>query len=143
MDARHLQNMKAKISLYVMMLALVLSACINGAAAPASAPGADAPGYQIELTTNPSQPAVGDSEIIVDVKDNKGMPVADAIVRLNAGMSGAMNHGDINGRADNKGGGKYGTRLKFSMAGEWNFTVTIERQNQPKFNKDLKVMVKS
>jgi len=135
--------MKAKISLYVMMLAFVLSACMNGASAPASAPGADAPGYQIELTTNPSQPAVGDSEIVLDVRDNKGMPVTDAIVRITAGMSGAMNHGDISGKADNKGGGKYGTRLKFSMAGEWNFTITIDRPNQLKFNKDLRVTVKS
>ena len=57
-------------------------------------------------------------------------------------MSGAMNHGDASGKADHKGGGKYTTRLKFSMANEWNFNISVEKPGQPTLSKDLKLTVK-
>ena len=126
----------------VAALLIVLSACMNisSSLTNPSGPGNDA--YQIELSTNPSPPVVGDAEVAVLLKDKTGMPVNDATVRITAGMSGAMNHGDASGKADNKGGGKYTTRLKFTMANDWNFNISVEQAGQPKFSKDIKLTVK-
>ena len=102
--------------------ALVLVAC-GGSDGPKSSAATE--GLLVTLQTNPVQPRLGQTELIVDVKDANGQAVDGANVTLKADMIG-HSMGDLSGQATGQTNGRYATRANLSMAGEWQVDVQVK-----------------
>ena len=129
-----------------MLMMIILSACnmanMNMGRAPAGNVGNHDKGdFVIELISDTATLSTGDTELMVSVKDKQGKVVDDAIVTVNADMT-MMSHGGISGKMQAKGGGKYSIRARFSMAGPWLLTVTLDKQGLPQGIKEIALSVK-
>jgi len=102
--------------------ALVLAACGGSGG---QTPSTSSEGLLVTLQTNPSQPRLGQTELIVDVKDADGRAVDGATVTLKADMIG-HSMGDLSGQATGQTNGRYATRANLSMAGEWQVDVRVK-----------------
>lgn len=112
--------------------ALVLVAC-SGSESPQ--PSAATEGLLVTLQTQPAQPRLGQTELIVEVKDTDGRAVDGATVTLKADMIG-HSMGDLSGQATGQSNGRYTTRANLSMAGEWQVDVqvkTVDKDVQRRF----------
>jgi nitrogen fixation protein FixH len=112
--------------------ALVLVAC-SGSDNPQSS--AVTEGLLVTLQTQPAQPRLGQTELIVEVKDADGRAVDGATVTLKADMIG-HSMGDLSGQATGQTNGRYTTRANLSMAGEWQVDVqvkTVDKDVQRRF----------
>lgn len=84
---------------------------------------ATAPDVQVDLTIAPSPPVVGDANVSLTLKDNKGLPVSGAQVSL----EGNMNHAGMKpsfAELVEKDPGQYEGTLDFTMGGDWFILVT-------------------
>ncbi len=108
--------------------ALLLGACT--APAPGAVPTAArvASGQpQVTLATQPD-PAltVGETELIIDVKDVSGQPLEGAAVIVIADMGGHSMDA-MQGLATDQGNGRYATKAPLEMAGDWTITVEVRQ----------------
>jgi hypothetical protein len=110
----------------IILIGLVgsLAAC-GSLGAPTPTPGvAD---VELTLTTNPSEPSIGDVELVINVMNNQGQPFTGADVNVVADhidMRGMLMHG----RASEQGNGQYALMANFSMSGNWKLSVQVTKQ---------------
>lgn len=93
----------------------------------------------ITLNTNPPTPAVGDIELVLELKDPQGQPLTGATVDVSADhtdMSGMT----MNGLATEQESGKYAITADFSMSGNWLVTVYV-RKDSLDFKKEIKLII--
>ena len=112
--------------------ALVLVACSGSDSLKSSAA---TEGLLVTLQTQPAQPRLGQTELIVEVKDVDGRAVDGATVTLKADMIG-HSMGDLSGQATGQSNGRYTARANLSMAGEWQVDVqvkTVDKDVQRRF----------
>lgn len=123
-------------SIFVLLsFALLLAACVSAQPTPAATGN-----YRIELNSDPNPPVASDTELRVTVKDKADQPVAGADVRVMATHVG-MNMGALNGKAVEQGNGQYTLQMRFSMAGDWKFTIQVDKPGQPQGVEEIKLTV--
>jgi multidrug efflux pump subunit AcrA (membrane-fusion protein) len=89
----------------------------------AQAPKGAAGDLKITLSTDPSSPRVGKTQLRIQVKDAAGAPVGGAKVGVTAGMQG-MPGPDLTARAGRELG-TYEAAVNLSMAGAWTVEVRV------------------
>jgi hypothetical protein len=94
----------------------------------------------IQFTTNPEPPRVGDVEYIVTVQDSSGKAVEGAQVHVSANMT-SMNMGLMTGVATDQGSGRYALKTKLAQSGEWKFTIQVDKPGIPQGIKEVKLDV--
>lgn len=86
--------------------------------------------YNVTITLEKS-PSVGQNDITINIKDDKGKDVTDANVLVEYTMPPMPGMGPMNykTKADSKGG-SYQARLNLSMAGSWTINVKITKSGK-------------
>jgi hypothetical protein len=117
-----------KLRSFVTLLVFLTMVGVSGCATPAATPAPAASGpVQVTLTTNPN-PAVssGETELVIEVKDDAGKAVSGATVQVSVDM---LSHsmGAMEGPATDQGNGRYATKVPFGMAGDWVVTVEVRQ----------------
>src|SRR5262245_46487227 len=88
----------------------------------------------LTLTTKPTPLGLGQNLFEVVVKDAKGQPVTDAVVSLVLVMPAdpKTKHPEMRteGELNKIGGGKYNGIAMVTMAGDWDVTVTANRNGR-------------
>ncbi len=79
---------------------------------------------QIDLTTEPSPPMMGQSELVIEIQDKDGKAINDAFLEIkgdmsHAGMAPVL--AEVNGGGEN---GRYQVPFQWTMGGNWIITVT-------------------
>lgn len=117
---------------------VLLAACVAGAA-PAGAPSTSAGPATVTLTPDPN-PMLANQEATLKIRlaDATGNGVSGAKVNVSAAHT-EMAHGSVDANATDNGNGEYVAKLKPSMAGTWNVTVTAEAGATKKANFDVQV----
>lgn len=110
------------IQLSVVAVAVLIAAC--GSTTLSTATPSNEP--IIELVTNPNPPTQGPVEIIVNVKDASGQPIANADVFV-SGNHTEMTGMSMNGKATSLGNGRYAIKANFGMAGNWKLQVQVKK----------------
>lgn len=118
-----------------------LLAFIGALLAACGTPTPAASSLNIQFTTNPDPPKVGDVEYIVTIQDSSGKTVEGAEVHVSANMT-AMNMGLMTGLATDQGGGRYTLKTKLTQSGEWKFTIQVDKPGIPQGVKEVKLDVK-
>ncbi len=80
---------------------------------------------QINLTTVPYPPILGEARLVIQIIDNAGMPVNDALLDIKGDMTHA---GMIPILAQIEGGGEdgfYNVPIEWTMGGDWVMSVTV------------------
>ncbi|HXG50813.1 MAG TPA: efflux RND transporter periplasmic adaptor subunit [candidate division Zixibacteria bacterium] len=100
-------------------------------AAPAAAGPAEkkAGGLNLSLETRPAKPKLGENVVRLTVRDAKGNPVQDAVVRITAVMN-MPGMAPLKTTARHVNGGVYEATVSFAMAGGWDLVVVVERSGQ-------------
>jgi hypothetical protein len=120
----------------ILVFALMIAGCSSAAQTqdPATEP------VKITLKTNPTVPAVGKTEIVLEIRDQKDQPLIGAKVDVGADhtdMSGMT----MGGAATEQGNGKYAITTDFSMSGNWKITVYIRKESLD-FKKDIVLKIR-
>jgi hypothetical protein len=116
------------------ILAVVLTGCSS-----AQPQATETDPVKITLNTNPPTPAVGDIELVLELKDPQGQPLTEATVDVSADhtdMSGMT----MNGLATEQEDGKYAITADFSMSGNWKVTVYARKEGLD-FKKDFELKI--
>lgn len=95
----------------------------------------------ITLTTSPNPLRPGPATFIIEVKDENGKPVDNAIVSFDLNMT-TMNMGIQKGNAKPQGSGKYVATGQISMLGPWRLATKITLPDKSVVNKDFVVSVR-
>ena len=82
----------------------------------------------ITLSTNPTTPVVGKTELILEIQDDEGQPMSDAKVEVSADHSD-MSGMTLTGFASEQEDGKYAIEAEFSMSGNWEVTVLVQKES--------------
>ena len=110
----------------LIIISILITVALVSACAPAATPTPASPGQpEITVSTNPNPPnSLVETELIIDVKDASGQPMAGATVNILADM---MTHsmGLMQGQATEQGNGRYATTVPFMMTGDWKVTVEV------------------
>src|SRR5581483_6080227 len=97
-------------------------------------------GLTISVSTTRESAKLGENTLRVRVKDDAGNPVTDATVNLEYTM-------DMPGMLIDKAGAKhvsagiYEVPVRFSMAGPWGVTVSVQRPGQAELRERFTVKV--
>ncbi len=96
---------------------------------------------QINLTTVPYPPILGQSRLVIQITDNEGLPVNDAGLDIKGDMTHA---GMVPILAKTVGGGKegfYNVPIEWTMGGDWiiNVTATLPDGTAVRKNFELRV----
>jgi uncharacterized GH25 family protein len=110
----------------IVLLAVFLAACGSGNTAT---PGAQESGkpVNIKVDTDPNPAAMGDIELVFNITDSNGKPIAGATVDVTAthiDMTGM----DMSGAATEQSTGKYAINANFSMSGNWKLKVYVRKE---------------
>jgi hypothetical protein len=130
-----MMNQRWKLLGIVLVLSALLASC--GSAAQQQDTSADP--VKITLKTNPPELAVGQIELILDLKDITDQPLTGARVDVSADhtdMSGMT----MSGPATEQEDGKYAVTADFSMSGNWKITVYIRKDNLD-FKKEIDLKI--
>lgn len=95
---------------------------------------------QISLSTNPNPPRLGQTTLVITVKDSNGKPVDNAIVFFDLNMT-AMNMGTQQGNAASQGNGQYAATGRLSMGGPWAVKTKVTMPGGEVINKDFTINV--
>ena len=79
-------------------------------------------GFAVVMTTEPATAAVGQSLVVVTLRDPAGAPVESARLNIEANMSHA-GMVPVMGRVDGGPGGVYRVPMTWTMAGDWYLDV--------------------
>jgi len=98
--------------------------------------------YEVEARIDKNPPVVGDNKITIEIKDSSGKYVTDAKVRVEYSMPAMPGMPPMNYKTDAELKGKeYLAKMNLSMAGPWNISVKITRNEKTlamKFTVDAK-----
>lgn len=97
-------------------------------------------GSQISLLTNPNPPRLGQTTLIITVKDKNNRPVDNAKVFFDLNMT-TMNMGTQQGNATSQGNGQYGATGSLSMGGPWAVRTKVTMPGGEIINKDFTINV--
>ena len=81
-------------------------------------------GFTVVMTTEPATAAVGQSVVVVTLRDPAGAPVESARLNIEANMSHA-GMAPAMGRVDGGPGGIYRVPMTWTMAGDWTLDITF------------------
>jgi hypothetical protein len=97
---------------------------------------------KLRVSTAPEPAKLGDNTLRIEVKDAQGQPVTDATVALEytMDMPGMMID---KAQASHGGGGVYEAKVRFTMAGPWGVTVSVQRPGQTEVRERFTVQVGS
>jgi Cu(I)/Ag(I) efflux system membrane fusion protein len=86
-------------------------------------------GLKLRVSTAPEPAKLGDNTLRIEVKGAQGQPVTDATVALEytMDMPGMMID---KAQASHSSGGIYEAKVRFTMAGPWGVTVSVQRPGQ-------------
>ncbi len=104
--------------LFLLFSVIVLSGC--GTNEPTATPLTD---INVTLRAEPDPPAVGESTLVIVVKDTSGQPITDASLSVR----GDMEHAGMDafeGTSDTSQNGEYRIPFQWEMGGNWSVTVT-------------------
>lgn len=102
------------------LLAVMLAGCIQ----PASPANSDS-NVEIILSVEPDPPIMGESELIVMLKDADGAPIPNAEVEVQGDMSHAGMAPVIRAMGETEAG-IYHAPFEWTMGGDWFVTVTAK-----------------
>lgn len=101
-----------------------------------------AQGYEVKAKIDKNPPVVGDNNIAIEIKDDKGNYVTDAKVRVDYSMPAMPGMPPMNYKADAVlKGDEYKATMNLSMSGPWNIAIKIIRSGKTttvKFNIDAR-----
>jgi hypothetical protein len=80
--------------------------------------------YAVTLATEPAQPALGRSVVVVTLKDTAGKPIDGAQLSVEGNMSHA-GMVPVTGHTQNSLDGVYRVPLEFTMAGDWYLDIVF------------------
>ena len=105
---------------------LVLAAAF-GCGRKAETPKSRVGTFAVSLANDPSPPRTGENVLIVEIDDEKGMPVRGATIETVVSMPamGAMPYMESRGKTSETAPGKYRVAYGLSMAGEWDVALRI------------------
>jgi hypothetical protein len=84
--------------------------------------------YNVEVKIDKNPPVVGNNNVEIKIRDEKGGYVTDAKVIVEYSMPAMPGMPAMNYKADTKLEGKeYKAKMDLSMAGSWNVTIKITR----------------
>lgn len=84
--------------------------------------------YNVEARIDKNPPVVGDNNITIEIKDDKGKYVTDAKVRVDYSMPAMPGMPPMNYKVDAVlKGDEYRATMSLSMSGPWNIAVRITR----------------
>ncbi len=99
-------------------------------------------GYEVKAKIDKNPPIVGDNNITIEIKDDKGKYVTDAKVRVDYSMPAMPGMPPMNYKADAVlKGDEYKATMNLSMSGPWNIAIKITRDGKTvtvKFNVDAR-----
>lgn len=83
----------------------------------------------LRVSTEPEPATLGDNTLRIEIKDAQGQPVTDATIALEytMDMPGMMID---KAQASHTGAGVYEATVRFTMAGPWGVTVSVQRPGQ-------------
>ncbi|MGE0825889.1 MAG: efflux RND transporter periplasmic adaptor subunit [Candidatus Binatia bacterium] len=95
---------------------------------------------KLRLSTKPEPATVGDNTLRIEVTDAQGQPLTDAAVALEytMDMPGMMID---KAQASHTRAGVYEANVRFTMAGPWGVTVSIQRLGQAELRERFTVQV--
>lgn len=133
---------KIKLFLCMALLWSLASCGVTACHAQAQSKGLS-PSVQITLSSAPE--GKNGKYLVVQVADQAGKPVTDAMVSL----EGNMNHGGmapitskaVNDAADGKVDGRYQVPFQFDMLGDWIITVAVKTSDGVTSKQDILVQV--
>jgi membrane fusion protein, copper/silver efflux system len=88
-------------------------------------------GFTIALSTDPSPPRVGQNRILVQVTDESGQMVPSVNLTLTSAMSMPGMPLTSTPMQQLRKNGLYEAGINLGMAGQWDLTVTVQRQSGP------------
>jgi Cu(I)/Ag(I) efflux system membrane fusion protein len=96
--------------------------------------------FKVTVSTTPETAKLGENTLRLQVKDGTDKPVTDAVVNLEytMDMPGMMID---KATAKHVGEGVYEAPVRFTMAGPWGVTVSIQRGGQPEVRERFSVAV--
>src|SRR3989344_1492690 len=83
---------------------------------------------RISLSTNPNPPRLGQTTLVITVKDQSGKSVDGAKVSFNLNMT-TMDMGTQQGEATPQGNGQYAITGRLSMGGPWAVKTKVIMPN--------------
>lgn len=117
------QSRALTILMPLVVLAGILAGVVIGGCSRSTGEQSTATDVQISLTTEPNPPAVGQSTLVITLKDSGGKPIDGATLSVrgdmdHAGMQPALAEGtqSVNG--------EYRIPIEWSMGGGWIVTVS-------------------
>ena len=108
------------------LLSVLLAACGAGSEATPALESSGKP-VNIEVETNPNPAAMGDIELVLNIRDPGGNPIEGATVDVTATHTD-MTGMDMSGAATEQGAGKYAINANFSMSGNWELKVYVRKE---------------
>lgn len=119
--------MRQRFSKSIRLSVLALCFTLAGPSAVWAALQAQAGSYRVELWTEPAVVPTGQAKLILKITDSAGEPVTDARVRVIAQMPGmAMGEREETALPQTGQPGTYTAPARFSMAGAYEATITID-----------------
>lgn len=96
--------------------------------------------FVVTVSTTPDAAQLGENTLRVQIKDNTGKSITDAVVNLEYTMDMP---GMLIDKAEAKhvGGGVYEAPVRFTMTGPWGMTVSIQRPGQAELRERFTVSV--
>jgi hypothetical protein len=128
---------RSKCLSLLFLILLLITACTRQ-----SAVGNQATNVSVKLTFDPATPAVGDSMVYLEVRDENGQPVED----LNIQIKGDMTHAGmapVFGVSKYEGDGVYSIPFEWTMAGDWILQVAADLPDGTVLNRSFEVQVAS
>ena len=109
---------------FLLLLSLIITSSVLAGCQRASKQGQtdQAPDVSIALSVEPSPPAVGKAQVVVELADATGKPIEGATVDVRGDMSHAGMQPVM--AAATGAGGSYSADFEWTMAGDWVVTVT-------------------
>ena len=108
-----------------LLLSLMIASSVLAGCQRASKQGQtdQAPDVSVALSVDPSSPAVGKAQVVVQLADTAGKPIEGATVDVRGDMSHAGMQ-PVMATATAGAAGSYPADFEWTMAGDWIVTVT-------------------
>ncbi|HRE46641.1 MAG TPA: FixH family protein [Aggregatilineales bacterium] len=114
-----------------------MSACA-GAASPTITPSK----VDLSVRAEPEPPAVGDSELIVTLKDAQGTPIDGMLIQAHGNMDHA-GMAPVDGESHESLKGVYRIPFEWTMGGGWFVTITATLPDGSKISRDFSFTVEA
>ena len=119
---------------------LVVTSVLLAACGGSATPDAAAKSVNIQVESNPSPAAVGDTELVFTITDANGDPIDGARVDVSADHTDMSGMG-MSGAATDQGSGRYSINANFSMTGNWKLTIYVRNDAGLDYKEDIQFKV--